>query len=53
MHPAFAAPRAASTIPIWFVTGAAWPALRLALDPGARAFVDAAAFEPPAESMRR
>ncbi|MBV9522926.1 MAG: leucyl aminopeptidase family protein [Alphaproteobacteria bacterium] len=46
MHPAFAAPSAVSAIPIWFVTGAAWPALRLALEPGARAFVDAAAFEP-------
>src|SRR5215831_6686773 len=46
MHAAFAAPGAVSAIPIWFVTGATWPALRVALEPGARAFVDAAAFEP-------
>jgi len=46
MHPAFITPGAVSAIPIWFVTGAAWPALRLALEPGARAFVDAAGFEP-------
>jgi leucyl aminopeptidase len=46
MHPAFAPPGAAAAIPIWFVTATAWPALRLALDPGARAFVDAAGFEP-------
>jgi leucyl aminopeptidase len=46
MHPAFATPGAAPAVPIWFVTGAAWPALRLALEPGARAFVDAAGFEP-------
>src|SRR6516165_2108768 len=46
LHPAFATPGAASAIPIWFVTGAAWPALRLALEPGARAFADAAGFEP-------
>jgi leucyl aminopeptidase len=46
MHPAFATPGAASVIPIWFVTDAAWPALRVALEPGARAFVDAATFEP-------
>src|SRR5215467_5983245 len=46
MHPAFAVPGAASAVPIWFVTAATWPALRLALEPGARAFVDAAGFEP-------
>ena len=46
MHPAFATPGTAPATPIWFVTGAAWPALRLALEPGARAFVDAAGFEP-------
>jgi leucyl aminopeptidase len=46
MHPVFLGPGAAPAIPIWFVTGAAWPALRLALEPGARAFVDAAGFEP-------
>jgi leucyl aminopeptidase len=46
MHPVFLGPGAAPAIPIWFVSGAAWPALRLALEPGARAFVDAAGFEP-------
>ncbi|HEV2954815.1 MAG TPA: leucyl aminopeptidase family protein [Xanthobacteraceae bacterium] len=46
MHPIFVAPGAAPAIPIWFVTGATWPALHIALEPGARAFVDAAAFEP-------
>src|SRR5215471_3871948 len=46
MHPAFVMPGAAQAVPIWFVTGTTWPALRLALEPGARAFVDAAAFEP-------
>jgi leucyl aminopeptidase len=46
MHPAFATSGAAPAIPIWFVTAATWPALRVALEPGARAFVDAAGFEP-------
>src|ERR1700724_2794667 len=46
MHPAFATPGGAPATPIGFVTGTAWPALRLALEPGARAFVDAAGFEP-------
>src|ERR1043166_3440981 len=46
MHPAFVTPGAAPAIPIWFVTGTTWPALRVALEPGARAFVDAAGFEP-------
>ena len=45
MHPPFVTPGAAPAIPIWFVTGATWPALRVALEPGARAFVDAAGFE--------
>ena len=45
MHPAFVPPGAAPAIPIWFVTGTTWPALRVALEPGARAFVDAAAGE--------
>src|SRR5215468_921668 len=45
MHPAFTTPGAAPAIPIWFVTGTTWPALRVALEPGARAFVDAAGFE--------
>jgi hypothetical protein len=34
MHPAFVAPRAAPAIPIWFVTAATWPALRVAFEPG-------------------
>jgi hypothetical protein len=46
MHPVFIATGAAPAIPIWFVTGATWPALRVALEPGARGFVDAAGFEP-------
>ncbi|HEV2957469.1 MAG TPA: leucyl aminopeptidase family protein, partial [Xanthobacteraceae bacterium] len=46
MHPVFVTPGAAPAIPIWFVAGATWPALRVALEPGARAFVDAAGFEP-------
>jgi leucyl aminopeptidase len=45
MHPAFVAPGSAPAIPIWFVSGATWPALRVALEPAARAFVDAAGFE--------
>ncbi|MBV8755054.1 MAG: leucyl aminopeptidase family protein [Hyphomicrobiales bacterium] len=45
MHPAFVAPGSAPAVPIWFVSGATWPALRVALEPAARAFVDAAAFE--------
>jgi len=46
MHPSFVTPGAAPAVPIWFVTGTTWPALRVALEPGARAFVDAAGFEP-------
>src|ERR1043166_1605049 len=46
MHPIFLTPGAAQAIPIWFVTGTTWPALRVALEPGARAFVNAAGFEP-------
>jgi leucyl aminopeptidase len=46
MHPAFVMPGAAPAVPIWFVTGANWPALRDGLDPGARTFADAAGFEP-------
>jgi leucyl aminopeptidase len=45
MHSAFVTPGTAPAVPIWFVTGATWPALRVALEPGARAFVDAAGFE--------
>jgi leucyl aminopeptidase len=47
MHPSFAAPGGAS-IPITFVTAATWPALREGLDTAARAFADAAGFEPKA-----
>jgi leucyl aminopeptidase len=46
VHPVFLEPGAAPAIPIWFATGATWPALRVALEPGARAFVAAAGFEP-------
>jgi leucyl aminopeptidase len=46
MHPAFVTPGVATAVPIWFVTGTTWPALRGALEPGVRAFVDAAGFEP-------
>ena len=46
MHPAFVTPGTAPAIPIWFVTASTWAALRVALEPGARAFVDAAGFEP-------
>ena len=46
MHPIFVTPGAGTAVPIWFVTGTTWPALRVALEPGARAFVDAAGFEP-------
>ena len=45
MHPVFVPSGTAPAIPIWFVTATTWPALRLALEPGARAFVDAAGFE--------
>src|SRR5262245_1710128 len=45
MHPAFA-PRSASAVPVTFVTAATWPDLRASLDPAARAFADAAGFEP-------
>jgi leucyl aminopeptidase len=46
MHPVFVPPGSAPAIPIWFVTGSTWAALHVALEPGARAFVDAAGFDP-------
>src|SRR5215475_398154 len=49
MHPVFL-PRghAASTVPVTFVNSTTWPELRDRLDSRARAFVDAAGFEPKA-----
>jgi leucyl aminopeptidase len=47
MHPAFLAPGAAAeATPIWFVSAASDGEVRRALDPAARAFAAAAAFEP-------
>jgi leucyl aminopeptidase len=46
MHPVFVTPGSAPAVPIWFVTGSTWAALHVALEPGARAFVDAAGFDP-------
>ncbi len=48
MHPAFLAPGSASTIPIWFVSPAAWREVRAGLDRNACAFAEAAGFEPVA-----
>ncbi len=45
MHPTFAAPGTAA-VPIRCVSAATWPAVRAGLDPAARAFADAAGFEP-------
>jgi len=49
MHPVFL-PRghSATTVPVTFVNAATWPALRERLDSRARAFADAAGFEPKA-----
>src|SRR5262252_1726778 len=49
MHPVFL-PRghSATTVPVTFVNAADWPDLRGALDSRARAFADAAGFEPKA-----
>ena len=49
MHPVFL-PRghSATTVPVTFVNAATWPALRERLDARARAFADAAGFEPKA-----
>jgi leucyl aminopeptidase len=47
MHPVFVTRGAAALpVPIWFVTSATWAALRDGLEPGARAFADAAGFAP-------
>ena len=49
MHSAFIARRDdARRIPIWFVTAASHAQVRERLEPGARAFAAAAAFEPHA-----
>ena len=49
MHPVFL-PRghSATTVPVTFVNAATWPAQRERLDSRARAFADAAGFEPKA-----
>src|SRR5215831_11524918 len=49
MHPVFL-PRgqSATTVPVTFVNAATWPDLRQRLDARARAFADAAGFEPKA-----
>ena len=49
MHPIFVRRgEAAQPIPIWFVTGATYAEVRDRLDPAARAFAEAAGFEPKA-----
>jgi leucyl aminopeptidase len=48
MHPLFAAPGGANSVPILFVTPATWTETCARLDPAARSFVDAAGFEPRA-----
>jgi leucyl aminopeptidase len=47
MHPIFAAPGAVA-VPVRCVTAATWPSIRAGLDAPARAFADAAGFEPRA-----
>ena len=46
MHTAFAESGRAAAIPIWFVTSENWPGIRAGLQAEARAFADAASFEP-------
>src|SRR5690606_4693271 len=47
LHPMFiAAGSASAAVPISFVTRTSWPDLRQTLAPGARAYADAAGFEP-------
>src|SRR5262245_9424383 len=46
MHPLFASRGTSAPIPIWLVTGETWGSLRASLAPAARAFADAAGFEP-------
>ena len=48
MDSIFTAGRSADAIPIWFVTAASYPKLRERLDAAARAFADAAGFQPKA-----
>lgn len=48
MHPVFTAENAANAVPIRFVSATTWPAVRNRLDEAARAFVEAAGFEPKA-----
>src|SRR6266849_1563199 len=47
MHPVFLAP-GTPTVPVLFVTSDSWDEVRGRLDPAARAFADAAGFEPRA-----
>jgi leucyl aminopeptidase len=46
MHPAFVAHGAAPTVPIIFASTATWPQQRAQLDTQARAYAEAAGFEP-------
>ncbi len=46
MKSVFVARGAANAVPIWFVTASTYPDVRKMLDDGARAFADAASFEP-------
>ena len=46
MHPVFVARGEAPAVPIWFATTETWASLREGLDPRARAFAEAAGFEP-------
>ena len=48
MHPAFVAPGAGPTVPIWFVNAASWRDVRATLDGNACSFAEAAGFEPSA-----
>jgi leucyl aminopeptidase len=48
MDPIFAAPGTANAVPIWFVTAETYPAVREGLDAAARAYAEAAGFEPKA-----
>src|SRR5262245_3774810 len=46
MHPVFLPRGQAAAVPVTFVNGATWAALRDGLDSHQRAFADAAGFEP-------
>lgn len=50
MHPVFAESGRESAIPIWFVTKTTWPGIRDGLSPLARAFAEAAGFDPKSGS---